>query len=100
MNSSLTPAEVTALKKEIFSSFHCAMPGVVESFDATTQTAVVQPALKHSSVSLPAIHDVPVFFPGGAASGITWPVAAGDECLLVFADFDTDAWLASGEADV
>ncbi len=98
MNESLTPAEVLALKREIFSSLHCAMPGMVESFDAATQTASVRPALKHSSVSLPVIPDVPVYFPGGAASGITWPVADGDECLLVFADFDIDRWFESGEA--
>lgn len=98
MNQALTPAEVAALKKEIFSSLHCAMPGVVESFDAATQTASVRPALKHSSATLPVIRDVPVYFPGGAASGITWLIVAGDECLLIFADFDIDHWFENGEA--
>ncbi len=97
MRETLTPAETAALKKDILSSLHCAMPGIVESFDAATQTASVRPALKHSSAALPLIRDVPVFFPGGTASGITWPVTSGDECLLVFADFDIDRWFENGE---
>ena len=99
MSESLTPQEVPALKREIFSSLHCAMPGIVESFDAASQTAIVRPALKRKGILLPVIRDVPMFFPGGAGSGITWPVSAGDECLLVFADFDIDRWFESGSAE-
>jgi hypothetical protein len=33
VNDSLSPQELLALKKEILSSFHCALPGMVESFD-------------------------------------------------------------------
>ena len=35
MSCNLTPAEVRALKREISSSLHCALPGIVESFDAS-----------------------------------------------------------------
>ena len=93
----LSQEELAAIKDEIFSSLHVALPGIVESFDAATQTASVRPALKHSSAVLPLIRDVPVYFPGGTASGITWPVTSGDECLLVFADFDIDRWFENGE---
>ena len=99
MNGTLTPQEEAALKKEILSSLHCALPGTVVSFDQSAQTASVRPALKNSSLALPVIQDVPVFFPGGRECGITWPVAEGDECLLVFADFDIDRWFSSGEAE-
>ena len=99
MNGTLTPQEAAALKKGILSSLHCAMPGTVVSFDQSAQTASVRPALKNSSLALPVIQDVPVFFPGGRECGITWPVAEGDECLLVFADFDIDRWFSSGEAE-
>ena len=98
MNESLTPQEVAALKREILSSLHCAMPGTVESFAADTQTASVRPVLKRNGILLPLIRDVPVFFPGTRESAVTWPVSAGDECLLVFADFDIDRWFESGEA--
>lgn len=95
----MTPQEVAALKREILSSLHCAMPGIVESFDADTQTASVRPVLKRNGIPLPLIRDVPVFFPGTRESAVTWPVSAGDECLLVFADFDIDRWFESGEAE-
>ncbi len=34
-----------AMKREILSSLHVAMPGIIMSFDAATGTAVIQPAL-------------------------------------------------------
>ena len=102
--SNLSTTEITALKREIASSLFCALPGIVESFDSAAQTATVRPALKRrnrkgEAVSLPLLRDVPVFFPGGRTSGITWPVARGDECLLVFADSAIDGWFESGEAE-
>ena len=99
MNESLTPQEVVALKREILSSLHCAMPGIVEAFDSETQTASVRPALKRKGIVLPIVRDVPVFFPGNRSGAVTWPVSAGDECLLVFADFDIDRWFETGEAE-
>ena len=84
MNGFLGPAEVRALKKEIFASLHCALPGIVESFDAASQTACIRPAVRRSSVALPVLRDVPVFA-GCEAS-------PGDACLVIFADRDTDAW--------
>ena len=98
MNETLTPAEVSALKQELLSSLHCALPGTVVSFDAAAQTASVQPALKRGSFAFPVLRDVPVFFPGSRESAVTWPVEAGDECLLVFADADIDRWFMGGAA--
>ena len=87
-------AEMQALKQEIFESLHCALPGTVVSFDAETQTAVIQPAVRTcSDVDLPLLRDVPVFMP------VSFTVNPGDACLLIFADFDIDAWLAFGEAE-
>lgn len=95
--------EMKELKDCILSSLHCALPGIVESFDAQAQTACVRPAVKrrHADTvfSLSLLRDVPVFFPGSRAAGITWPVSAGDECLVVFADSAIDRWFASGEAE-
>ena len=39
-----------ALKQELFSSLHCALPGKVISFDAETRTAEIQPAVKLGSL--------------------------------------------------
>ena len=97
--TALTPRDIADLKREIASSMHCALPGTVESFDPETQTVSVQPALKRGLFSLPVIRDVPVFFPGSKDQAVTWPVSAGDECLLIFADSDIDRWFDSGETE-
>ena len=95
MKETLTPAEVLALKKEIFSSLHCALPGTVESFDADRVTAVIRPAVKNTAgIALPVLYDVPVFMP------VPFEVNPGDACLLVFADCDIDVWFETGEAAV
>ena len=103
--SGLSVEEVQELKREIASSLFCALPGIVESFDAVNQTVCVQPAIKHKgadgeAVTLPLLRDVPVFFPGNKTAGITWPISQGDECLLIFADSAIDEWFETGEAEV
>ena len=90
MSESLTPQDVAALKKEILSSLHCALPGIVESYDAETQTATVRPAVK----GIPLLRDVPVFMP------VSFDVAPGDLCLVIFADCDIDAWFETGQEAV
>ena len=110
MNEENRHEELQALKRDILSSLHCALPGRVVSFDAESQTAVIQPAVKHrpmssraersdvegspSSVSLPLLHDVPVFMP------VSFEINPGDACLVIFADCDIDNWFESGEAEV
>ena len=84
MNQSLSPRELLALKKEILSSLHCALPGIVESFDAAAGTACIRPAL----TKMPVLQDVPVF--------VCSEVNPGDLCLVVFADCDADAFLETG----
>ena len=86
----LSPAEREALKWDFFSSLHCALPGKVISFDAETQTAEIQPAVKLGSLTYPPLSGVPVFMP------VPFEVNPGDACLVVFADIDIDAWLSSG----
>ena len=90
-NNYLSPEAREALKQELFSSLHCALPGTVISFDAVKQTAEIQPAVKLGSMLYPVLPDVPVFMP------VPFEVQPGDACLVVFADFDIDAWLESGE---
>ncbi len=91
MEKSNSPKELEALKKEIFSSLHCALPGNVVSFDAENQTAVIQPAVKLGSMTFPVLTDVPVFMP------VPFDVHAGDACLVGFADGNTDGWFECGE---
>ena len=94
------PSGIRALKTEILSSLHCALPGIVEAFDPETVTASVRPGLKKQrngtgeACAMPLLQDVPVFMP------IPFEVNPGDACLLVFADCDIDAWFESGGAEV
>ncbi|QUA52029.1 Gp138 family membrane-puncturing spike protein [Aristaeella lactis] len=83
----LSPSEWLAVKKDILTSLHCAMPGTVETFDPGKGTAEIRPAAS----GFPLLRDVPVFMP------VPFEVNPGDACLVVFADYDTDAWQENGE---
>jgi phage baseplate assembly protein V len=81
------------------------MPGIVQSFSADAVTATVQIAIKgvvHTPddkaqfVNMPLLVDVPVHFPRGGGCTLTFPVAKGDECLVVFAARCIDTWWQSG----
>lgn len=82
-----------------------ALPGIIQSFNAVQQTVVVQPAVRAvvfnvngqpTNLALPLLMDCPVQFPGGGGYTLTFPVAAGDECLVVFSSRCIDAWWQSG----
>ena len=94
MNEENRHEELQALKQDIMASMHCALPGTVVSFDAETQTAVIQPAVSRNSIQMALLRDVPVFMP------VSFEVNEGDACLVVFADCDIDAWFETGEAEV
>ncbi|WP_274537266.1 Gp138 family membrane-puncturing spike protein, partial [Escherichia coli] len=83
------------LAGSVMSALRVSMPGIVQSFDPDTVTVVVQPAIKgyepdsngiNQSTTLPLLVDVPVVFPRGGGCTLTFPVKAGDECLVIFAD--------------
>jgi len=93
------------LAGSIMSSLRVSMPGIVQSFDPGTVTAVVQPAIKgyepdsngvNQSTTLPLLVDVPVVFPRGGGCTLTFPVKTGDECLVIFADRCIDFWWQNG----
>lgn len=83
-----------------------ALPGILQSFDASKMSAVVQPSIQSqlrdpdtgewSNVTLPLCLDCPVVFPGGGGFGVTFPLADGDEGLIVFASRCIDSWWQSG----
>ena len=90
-------AALQALKQEILSELHVAMPGIVESYDPETRTASVQPAVRRQArsggiLTAPVLRDVPVFIPSPDFS-----VVPGSHCLLIFADFCIDGWYESGQ---
>ena len=99
-------AEVLASERKTTSEqLRVALPGIIQSFDPDTVTAVVQPAIRYierdndgnkATKDYPLLVDVPVVFPRGGGCTLTFPVSEGDECLVIFADRCIDFWWQSG----
>ena len=83
-------------------SFNCHQVGHIISFDGDSQTAKCQVGIKRifrgdkGPVDLPPLMDCPVYGPAGGGFALTFPIAAGDECLLAFADRAIDFWWQNG----
>lgn len=85
------------------------LPGIIVSFDLEKQTAVVLPATKakyrdptgaSKYVTMPLLVDCPVVFPSGGNVVLTFPIAAGDDCLVQFSCRCIDGWWQSGSVQV
>ena len=97
---------LNALAHDIMKNINCAKVGTIQSFNATLQEVTVEIAFTQvTSVSptgvktfaqYPLLVNVPVMFPQGGAFVLTFPIAAGDECLVIFNDRQIDNWLATG----
>ena len=88
------------------SNIHTAMPGQVVSYNPSTNRASVQPNGAYKSedgrnIRYPIIHNVPIQFPmgQGGMAGITFPINAGDGCLLVFSETQNDDFLGGNKGD-
>ncbi len=82
-----------------------AMPCIVTGVDLTEMTISAQPAIQGEVtdqtgavqyVDYPQLIHVPICFPSGGGFLITFPLAVGDEVLVVFASRCIDAWWQSG----
>lgn len=82
-----------------------ALPGIIQSYNSAQNTAEVQLAIKAqvqgqdyvwADVALPLLPDTVVVWPGGGGYSIRFPLAAGDEVLVVFGSRCIDAWWANG----
>lgn len=87
------------------SSMWTAMPAIVQSVDLTRMTCVCQLAIQGryedqdgnvNWVNISVLQDVPIVFPSAGGFSITFPIAAGDEVLVVFASRCIDAWWQNG----
>lgn len=93
-----------------------AVPGIIQSFDPETITCVVELGIyggmniAHSgnytdreteeAISYPLVIDAPVVFPRGGGATLTFPITAGDECLVIFSDRSIDFWWQSGGTQI
>lgn len=94
------------LRADIFYSFNCHQIGQIVSFDADAQTASVQLSVlrmvptgnpvQYVARAYPVLVQVPVFINTGGTGRLTFPIAAGDPCLVLFNDRDIDNWWTTG----
>lgn len=82
-----------------------AMPAIINTFDAVAMTCTARVAIKGQlqqqdgtwqDVEIKPLLDVPVVFPSGGGFILTFPVAPGDECLIILASRCIDAWWQLG----
>lgn len=99
-----------AIKRAIDASLidtHTMLPGTIQAFDPDTQQADVVIAIKRVPRSsdantepvpfdIPVIKQVPVIFLRGGNFCMTFPVVAGDECLVMFCEREMSNWKANG----
>ncbi len=83
-----------------------ACPGIVTAVNLGAQTVSVQPAIQgkqtaqdgiQTDVNMPLLVDVPIVWPRAGGFALTFPVAAGDECLVVFGSRCIDSWWQTGD---
>lgn len=99
------------VKKEIMLDLNCCHVGTIQSFNAATMTVVASINYTKTFFQLNAtsglyqpvqvnyapVVDCPIVCLGGGKTNITFPIAQGDECLLIFNDRSIDSWFASGQ---
>lgn len=103
MSNNQSTAMMRELISNSISNINTALPAVIVSYDSGTNKAVVKPVgvMKfpdNRSLPYPDIHGVPVMFPTsmGGACGVTFPIQAGDGCLLVFSQADISYFTGKG----
>jgi hypothetical protein len=83
-----------------------ALPAIINGFDPVAMTVSCTPSIQAivtdrkgamSHVTISQLVDVPVCFPHGGGYLITFPIKAGDECLVVFSSRCIDGWWQSGQ---
>ena len=85
---------------------YTSLPGKIVAYDSAKQSASVQSLVVRAHKNQagddewhkpPVLQAVPVMFLGSATGRITWPVAVGDKCLLLFASSDIGHWKMFGD---
>lgn len=95
--------------KRALEKAHTSFPGEVVDYDATNQTATIQPVVKGKFVDLdqnityydlPPIPSVPVLFPQVKRYGIFFDIEPGDTVLVVCCERSISEWMTIGRAGV
>lgn len=116
-NLNLLPSEpelpdlLTMFGKQLKLELNCHHIGTIKEFTALNQTAIVSVNYTKTfqqlnsignttlvTVNYPMIVECPVICLGGGLGSLTFPIAPGDECLLLFNDRDIDNWFAGSSS--
>lgn len=86
-----------------------ALPGVIKQYPSASgighMLADIQPTINgrvrtlkgtFQSIQLPLLLDCPILWQGGGGMTMTFPIKAGDECLVIFSSRCIDAWWQQG----
>jgi hypothetical protein len=85
---------------------HTCLPGIIEVFNVSTQRAQIRPGIKriirkNNGVEelreLPKLINCPLGVFSFGNFVFTFPVQAGDECMLHFTERSLDAWIRFGD---
>lgn len=109
LHSNTNKSPIDALKRwfsEFSQSFNAIKVGRITGVNFSNQTVDVQILHKMKDKSdprvqklrdYPLLQQVPFVVLGGGDSRITFPIKAGDNCLLLFCDYEIDRWWDTGE---
>ena len=90
--------EIESTVRAEIENIHTSIPGKIVDFNVNSGTATVKPygrfKFNGEYKEMPAISEVPVMFPYSNSSGIgfTFPVLAGDDCMLLISEVELDEW--------
>lgn len=89
-------------KRDVKYTINCVQIGTIESYTRATNMASVSVNFKRkladgSLADYPVLADCPVFIPSGGGSALTFPIAKGDQCIILFNDRNIDNWYLKGE---
>jgi len=84
----------------VLDQIHTAVPGRIESYDATTKKVSVTPLIRKwladdTKMAFPVIDSVPVVFPSSEDFILSYPLKQGDGCLILFSERSLEYWLSS-----
>lgn len=89
-------------RRGLLSDLHVCKPGIIDSFDPEKRTASVSIHFRRelqdkTIIDYPLLLDCPVFTLFGGAVHAGFPIKKGDNCLVLFADSNIDAWFGNGQ---
>lgn len=99
------PAVLEGFGQNLVRGLNCMLVGEITSYNASANTAEVKIMLKRQLIDgrvipFPPLVDCPVVYMGGGGAFLSFPIAAGDPCMVIFCDRSIDEWWQSGEAHV